>query len=85
MVQGRSLGAHQGPKQLKDHYSREKLSCPVTGNVEVVLSSVFLLALLLFISYLKKNDSECHFLSFPDADVPLRTVDGSIKNDDIES
>lgn len=32
-----------------------KLSCRVTGNVEVVLSSVFLLALLLFISYFLKT------------------------------
>lgn len=55
VVQGKSLRAHQGvcPKQLllKDHYSRENLSSCVTGNVEIVLSSVFLLALLLFISY----------------------------------
>lgn len=33
----------------------KKLSCHVTGNVEVVLSSVFLLALLLFTSYFLKT------------------------------
>lgn len=55
----------------------QKLSCHVTGNVEVVLSNVFLLALLLFISYFLKNYSECHFLSFPN--VPLGTVADYIK------
>lgn len=51
----------------------------MTGNVHVALSSVFLLALLLFISYFLKPIQKWHFLSFPNADVPLRTVADSIK------
>lgn len=81
-MQGKSLRAHQCgcPEQLllKRHCSRRKpaLACDWKwgGFIKCVFTSPALIYQLLF-----KNYSQCHFLSFPNADVPLGTVDDYIK------